>query len=61
VNVTTDPRTIEETRPHMRDVEPMITATYSPRELYDQVPAEYPSGINPLALWVSAQALELAP
>jgi hypothetical protein len=61
VNFTTDPRTIEETRQHLRDGERLMTAAYSPRELYHQVPAVYPNGIDPGALWVSAKTLELAP
>jgi NAD(P)-dependent dehydrogenase (short-subunit alcohol dehydrogenase family) len=43
------------------DAGPLITATNSARELYDQVLAMHPNRVNPGALWVSEQALRSAP
>ena len=43
------------------DVERLITATDSARELADHVLGLHPTGVTPAALRVSAQALKSAP
>ena len=56
-----DKREVARLMDEAADVERLITATVSARELDDHVLWLHPNGVDPAALWVSAQALKSAP
>jgi short-subunit dehydrogenase len=56
-----DKREVARPMDEAADVERLITAADSARELDDHVLGLHPNGVNPDALWVSAQALKSAP
>jgi short-subunit dehydrogenase len=56
-----DKRDVARPMDEAADLERLISATDSAREPDDHIPGLHPNGVNPGALWASAQALKSAP
>ena len=55
-----DPKTIDETRLYIRDIDSLLDTTSTARELYDEMMGLHPTRLNPGMLWASANALRPA-
>jgi glyoxylase-like metal-dependent hydrolase (beta-lactamase superfamily II) len=53
-----DPHILEETRKYIRDFERIAEKTSTTTELYDGMLELYPERLNPVILWISAQAFK---